>query len=121
MPGISQVQQSAAQTLGIKLRDAIDLVDPQAGIQDHVIHPDLSLGEDDEIAEVLHQGARLHQVVSISYYSESSGRDRKSVVQGQSPDPGGAGAAGDRRDIEMLSEAGGRTGVALGQVAQERL
>ncbi|HIY86023.1 MAG TPA: WYL domain-containing protein [Candidatus Yaniella excrementavium] len=73
IPGISQVQQSAAQTLGIKLRDAIDLVDPQAGIQDHVIHPDLSLGEDDEIAEVLHQGARLHQVVSISYYSESSG------------------------------------------------
>src|SRR5699024_3813870 len=69
IPGISQVQQSAAQTLGIKLRDAIDLVDPQAGIQDHVIHPDLSLGEDDEIAEVLHQGARLHQVVSISYYS----------------------------------------------------
>ncbi|WP_022870778.1 helix-turn-helix transcriptional regulator [Yaniella halotolerans] len=73
IPGISPVQQTAAQTLGNKLRDAIDLVDPPAGTEEHIVHPDLSLGEDDEVTEVLHHAARLHQVVSISYYSESSG------------------------------------------------
>lgn len=73
IPGISAVQQSAAHSLGAKLRDAIDLVDPQVGTEDHIVHPDLSLGEADEVAEVLHQGAQLHHVVSISYYSESSG------------------------------------------------
>lgn len=73
IPGISTTQQSAAQSLGAKLRDAIDLVDPQVGSEDHIVHPDLSLGEDDEVAEVLHQGAQLHRVISISYYSESSG------------------------------------------------
>ena len=73
IPGISAAQQSAAQSLGSKLREAIDLVDPNVGSEDHIVHPDLSLGEDDEVAEVLHKGAQLHRVIRISYYSESSG------------------------------------------------
>ncbi|MDN6350269.1 MAG: WYL domain-containing protein [Yaniella sp.] len=72
-PGISAAQQSAAQSLGSKLREAIDLVDPNVGSEDHIVHPDLSLGEDDEVAEVLHKRAQLHRVIRISYYSESSG------------------------------------------------
>lgn len=73
IPGISQRQRQAAQTLEAKLRDAVDVVAPQVGAPDPIVHPDLSLGQDDEIAEILHRAAQEHRVVSMSYYSESSG------------------------------------------------
>ena len=74
IPGITQMQEAAAQSLATKLRDAIHMVNPTVGTQDPIVHPDLSLGEDDEVAEVLHQAAQLHRVVDISYFSESSGQ-----------------------------------------------
>lgn len=73
IPGISDTQQAAARSLERKLRDAIDTIAPHVGPQDAIVHPDLSLGDDDEVAEVLHRAARDHRVVNISYYSESSG------------------------------------------------
>lgn len=73
IPGIDLTQRMAAESLGVKLRDAIDTVDPQIGNSDSVIHPDLSLGEDDELAKRLHQAAQSHRVVTITYYSKSSG------------------------------------------------
>ncbi len=73
IPGISATQQAAARSLERKLRDAVDTVAPHVGSQDAIVHPDLSLGDDDEVAEVLHQAAQEHLVVKISYYSESSG------------------------------------------------
>ena len=73
IPGISATQQAAARSLERKLRDAVDTVAPHVGSHDAIVHPDLSLGDDDEVAEVLHQAARGHLVVNISYYSESSG------------------------------------------------
>jgi len=73
IPGISVAQQEAAQSLEQKLRDAIDTVAPQVGPHDAIVHPDLSLGDDDDIAEILHRAARQHLVVKMSYYSESSG------------------------------------------------
>ena len=73
IPGISQRQRAAARTLETKLRDAIEVVAPQVGSPDPIVHPDLSLGKDDEIAEILHRAAQEQQVVSMSYYSESSG------------------------------------------------
>ena len=73
IPGISPRQRAAAHTLETKLREAIDVVAPQVGAPDPIVHPDLSLGQDDEVAEILHRAAQEHRVVSISYYSESSG------------------------------------------------
>jgi len=73
IPGIDQAHRPADQSLESKLREAIDAVDPQVGYHDPIVHPDLSLGEDDEVAAVLHRAAQLHRVVTISYYSESSG------------------------------------------------
>lgn len=73
IPGISPAQQTAARTLADKLRDAINLVAPQIGSHDPIVHPDLSLGEDDKVAEVLHHAAQSDRVVTMSYYSESSG------------------------------------------------
>jgi predicted DNA-binding transcriptional regulator YafY len=73
IPGISPRQRAAARALEHKLRDAIDVVAPPVGTPDPVVHPDLSLGQDDEVAETLHQAAQDHRVVSMSYYSESSG------------------------------------------------
>lgn len=73
IPGISPRQRAAAQTLEDKLRDAMHVVAPQVGAQDPIVHPDLSLGQDDEIAEILHRAAQEYRVVSITYYSESSG------------------------------------------------
>ncbi|NWN86991.1 MAG: WYL domain-containing protein [Micrococcaceae bacterium] len=74
IPGVTKVQEAAAQSLATKLRDAIDMVNPTVDAHDPIVHPDLSLGEDDEVAEVLHQAAQLHRVVDISYFSESSGQ-----------------------------------------------
>lgn len=73
IPGISQRQRAAARTLEAKLRDAVEVVAPQVGSPDPIVHPDLSLGKDDEIAEILHRAAQEQRVVSMSYYSESSG------------------------------------------------
>lgn len=73
IPGIGPAQESAARSLAVKLRDAMDLVDPQEERQESIVHPDLSLGEDNEVAEVLHQAAQLQRVVDISYYSGASG------------------------------------------------
>lgn len=73
IPGISAAQQAAARSLERKLRDAVDAIAPHVGSHDPIVHPDLSLGDEDEVAEVLHQAARGHLVVKISYYSESSG------------------------------------------------
>lgn len=73
IPGMSPRQHAAAQSLETKLREAIEAIEPQVGYQDPIVHPDLSLGEDDEVAEVLHRAAQLHRVVTISYFSESSG------------------------------------------------
>lgn len=73
IPGISSTQQAAAESLEKKLRDAVELIAPQVGAPDAVVHPNLSLGEDNEVATVLHQAAQAHRVVQMSYYSESSG------------------------------------------------
>ena len=73
IPGIDLTQRMAAESLGAKLRDAIDTVDPQIGNSESVIYPDLSLGENDELAKRLHQAAQSSRVITITYYSRSSG------------------------------------------------
>lgn len=73
IPGIDPTQRMAVESLGAKLRDAIDAVDHQIASSDSVIHPDLSLGEDDKLAKRLHQAAQAHRVITITYYSKSSG------------------------------------------------
>lgn len=73
IPGISGSQRAAARSLERKLREAVDVIAPQVGTPDPIVHPDLSLGQDDEVAETLHLAAQQHRVVSMSYYSESSG------------------------------------------------
>lgn len=81
IPGISTSQRAAAHSLEKKLRDAVDVVAPQVGPPDPIVHPDLSLGQDDEVAEVLHLAAQQHRVVSMSYYSESSGTIGKRAIE----------------------------------------
>ena len=81
IPGISTSQRAAARSLEKKLRDAVDVVAPQVGTPDPIVHPDLSLGQDDEVAEVIHHSAQQHRVVSMSYYSESSGTIGKRAIE----------------------------------------
>lgn len=73
IPGVTIDQRAAALSLEKKLREVIDRAEPQLTGQEPIVHPDLSLGEDDDVAEVLHRSAQQQRVATISYYSESSG------------------------------------------------